>query len=148
MSRKPREWKPPHAARDAEPEVVESSGNVFADLNVPTPAELDHVFGGVVSPAAETPTVIETIRADEPIPPGLHDPESDEADHDWLVSPAISIRAGFIEAIANPGPWPNAERLGRAQRHMEELINALPEAIEAATGCLKEDLETLKDILA
>jgi hypothetical protein len=74
--------------------------------------------------------------------------EATRDDPEWLGAPSISIRAGLTAALANPGPWPNAERLGRAQRHMEELINALPEAIEAANGLLKEDLETLRDILA
>jgi hypothetical protein len=83
--------------------------------------------------------------------PGMAEMIADEEtklNGEWLVSPSVSIRAGLTAAIANPGPWPNAERLGRAQRHMEELINALPEAIEAANGLLKEDLETLRDILA
>jgi len=201
MGRKPREWKEPESsAGDVEPEVSASM------LVRP-------VFGGVVSPAPEAdlsgyltpdqipgafvpaPDVINTVKADEPIPSVeilpewnaeeraaleaaagavsgvaqmLSDPaysvdgtgtvtKIDEGDPEWIGSPCISIRASLAVALANPGPWPNAERLGRAQRHMEELINALPEAIEAARsfasmsdlrGCLEEDLETLRDILA
>jgi hypothetical protein len=193
VSRKPRpEWhRPQPGARHATEPVHESSGNVFADLNVPTPPELAPVFGGVVSPAPEirpipehlhlgpvvelTPEVITTVKADEPIPAVEPAADADPVPHDenepgrwvppsvdyavgrpeeWLGAPSISIRSALAYAVANPGPWPNAERLGRLQRHLEEVINALPDAIEACgtisdpQGVLKEDLETLRDIVA
>jgi hypothetical protein len=169
MGRRPKDWKPEldtalaqHGLRRMPASVPDDPSVIHAFSVLPVEPSAP-VFGGVVSPA---PEVINTVQANEPITepaesmpfdenePGRWIPgmasfdDATKDDPEWLGSPSISIRAGLTAAIANPGPWPNAERLGRAQRHMEELINALPEAIEAATGLLKEDLETLRDILA
>jgi hypothetical protein len=165
----------PAATSGIEPAPPVFGGVVSPAPNVGPVVELAGPLGPVVEP---TPEVITTVKADEPIPPFMTPNEmrerlgltadGDPLPHDenepgrwvppsveyavgspeeWLGVP-LSIRAVLAAAIANPGPWPNAERLGRLQRHLEEVINALPEAIEAATDALKEDLETLKDILA